>query len=81
LKLNVYNVSDLKLSRHDVESEESSGLKNENYIPLYFSSFEWLKENHEQIEKVNRRIVVKSHVPSPKLDENIHQNLQENKTP
>jgi hypothetical protein len=43
LKQNVYNVLDQKPSRHDVESKESNGLVNENYLPLCFSSFEWLK--------------------------------------
>jgi hypothetical protein len=47
LKQNVYNVSNQKASKHDVESEESSGLTNKNSLPLCFSSFEWLKENYE----------------------------------
>ena len=79
MKKNVYNVSDQKSSRHDVKSKESSRLGNENYLPLCFSSFEWLKENHEQIEKVDQRIVVKSHLPSPELDKDIQQDPQENK--
>ena len=36
---------------HDVEYEESSGLANENYLPLCFSSFELLKVNHEITEE------------------------------
>jgi hypothetical protein len=51
LKQNVYNVSNQKSSRHDVEYEESNGLANENYLPLCFSSFELLKVNHEIIEE------------------------------
>jgi hypothetical protein len=47
LKQNVYNVSNQKASKHNVEYEESNGLTNENYLPLCFSSFEWLKENHD----------------------------------
>jgi hypothetical protein len=47
LKKNVYNVSNQKSSRHDVEYEEISGLANENCLPLCFSSFELLKVNHE----------------------------------
>ena len=43
LKQKVNNVLEQKPSRHDVEFEESSGLANENYLPLCFSSFEWLK--------------------------------------
>jgi hypothetical protein len=74
-----YNVSDQKSSRHDVEYEESNGLANENYLPLCFSSFELLKANHEQIEKVDKRIVVKSHFPSPEIDEDIQQDFQQNK--
>jgi hypothetical protein len=46
-KKNVYNVSNHKSSRNDVEYEERSRLANENYIPLCFSSFELLKVNHE----------------------------------
>jgi hypothetical protein len=51
LQQNVYNVSNQKSSRHDVEYSESNGLANENYLPLCFSSFELLKENHEIIEE------------------------------
>jgi hypothetical protein len=51
LKKNVYNVSNQKSSRHDVEYEESNGLANENYLPLCFSSFELLKVNHEITEE------------------------------
>jgi hypothetical protein len=51
---NVYNVSNQKASRHDVEYEESSGLTNENYLPLCFSSFEWLKENHDITEETGK---------------------------
>jgi len=79
LKKNVYNVLDQKYSRHEVEYEESSGLANEKYLPLCFSSFEWLKTNHEQIEKVDQRFIVKSHFPCPELDEDIQQDPQENK--
>ena len=43
LKQNVYRVSNKKASKHEVESEESSGLTNKNSLPLCFSSFEWLK--------------------------------------
>jgi hypothetical protein len=41
------SVSNQKISKHEVESEESSGLTDKNSLPLCFSSFEWLKENHE----------------------------------
>jgi hypothetical protein len=51
LKKNVYNVSNQKSSRHDVEYSESNGLENENYLPLCFSSFELLKANHEITEE------------------------------
>jgi hypothetical protein len=51
LKKNVYNVSNQKSSRHDVEYEESNVLSNENYLPLCFSSFELLKVNHEITEE------------------------------
>jgi hypothetical protein len=54
LKQNVYNVSNQKSSRHDVEYEESSGFANENYLPLCFSSFEWLKENHDIAEETGK---------------------------
>jgi hypothetical protein len=50
-KHNVYNVSNNKSSSHDVEYEGSSGLANENYLPLCFSSFELLKVNHEITEE------------------------------
>jgi hypothetical protein len=40
LKKNVYNISNQKSSRHDVEYEERNGLENENCLPLCFSSFE-----------------------------------------
>jgi hypothetical protein len=51
LKQNVYNVSNRKSSRHDVEYSESNGLENENYLPLCCSSFELLKANHEITEE------------------------------
>jgi hypothetical protein len=51
LKKNVYNVSNQKSSKYDVEYEESSGLANENYLPLCFYSFELLKVNHEITEE------------------------------
>jgi hypothetical protein len=51
LKQNVYSVSNQKASKHDVESEERSGLTNKNSLPLCFSSLEWLKENHEISKK------------------------------
>jgi hypothetical protein len=51
LKKNVYNVSNQKSSKHDVEYEERSGLANENYLPLCFYSFELLKVNHEITEE------------------------------
>jgi hypothetical protein len=51
LKKNVCNVPNQKSSRHDVEYEESNGLTNENRLPLCFSSFELLKENHEITEE------------------------------
>jgi hypothetical protein len=51
----------------------------QNYLPLCFSSFEFLKENREQTKKDNQRIVVEIHSPSPELDEDIQQDLQENK--
>jgi hypothetical protein len=47
LKKNVYNVSNQKSSRYDVEYPKYNGLANENHLPLCFSSFELLKENHE----------------------------------
>jgi hypothetical protein len=46
-KNNVYNVSNQTSSSHGVEYEEISGLANEIYLPLCFSSFELLKVNHE----------------------------------
>jgi hypothetical protein len=46
LKQNVYNVSSQKEYENDVESEESSGIKNKISLPLCFSSFECLKANH-----------------------------------
>jgi hypothetical protein len=51
LKQNVNNVSDQKPSRYDVKFEESNRLANEEYLLLCFSSFEWLKENHEASKK------------------------------
>jgi hypothetical protein len=51
LKQNVYNVSNQKASRNDVEYEERSGLTDKNSLPLCFSSFEWLNENHDIAEK------------------------------
>jgi hypothetical protein len=51
LKQNVCSISNQKVSKHDVESEESSGLTDKNSLPLCFSSFEWLRENHETSEK------------------------------
>jgi hypothetical protein len=47
LNKNVYNVSNHKSSRHDVEYSEHNVLTNENHLPFCFSSFELLKENHE----------------------------------
>ena len=44
-------ISNQKISKHKVESEESNGLTDKNSLPLCFSSFEWLKENHEASEK------------------------------
>jgi hypothetical protein len=79
LKRNVNNVSDKKPSKYDVKFEESSRLANERYLPLCFSSFEWLKANHEKIEKFDQGIVVKSHFPSPELDEDIQQDSQQDK--
>jgi hypothetical protein len=52
LKKNFYSVSNQKVSKHDIESEESSGITNKNSLPLCFSSFEWLKENHEISKKI-----------------------------
>jgi hypothetical protein len=75
LKQNVNNVSEQIPSSHDVESEERSGLANEDYLPLCFSSFEWLKENHEKIEKFDKINIVKGHFPSPELDENIQRHI------
>jgi hypothetical protein len=51
LKKNVYNVSNQKSSKHDVEYSKTNGLANENYLALCFSSFELLKANHEIIEE------------------------------
>jgi hypothetical protein len=51
LKQNVYNVSNQKASRHGIGDEERNGLTNENSLPLCFSSFEWLKEIHDLVEK------------------------------
>jgi hypothetical protein len=51
LKENVFNVSNKKSYRNDVEYEERSGLANENCLPLCFSSFELLKVNHEITEE------------------------------
>jgi hypothetical protein len=39
---------------HNVEYEESSGLRDENYLPLCFSSFEWLKANHERTKETGK---------------------------
>jgi hypothetical protein len=54
LKQNVYNASNQKSSRHNVEYEESNGLTDENYLPLFFSSFEWLKANYERTEETRK---------------------------
>jgi hypothetical protein len=54
LKKNLYNVSNQKSSRHDVEYEEINGLFNENYLPLCFSSFELLRVNHEITEEAEK---------------------------
>ena len=75
LKKNVYNVSNKKSSRHGVEYEERSGLANEKYLPLWFSSFELSKANNEQTKKDDKRTVVQSHFPSPEIDEDIQQDF------
>jgi hypothetical protein len=62
LKQNVYNVSNQKSSRHDVEYEESSGLANENYLPLSFSSFELLKVNNEITEEAMKSDCIHSDI-------------------
>jgi len=79
LKKNFNNVSDEKSSRHDVESEESNRPANESYLSLCFSSFELLRANHEQIEKFGKSVVVQSHFPSSKIDEDIQLDFQQNK--
>jgi len=66
-----HTVSDQKPSRYDVEFEESNRLANESYLPLCFSSFELLRANHEKIEKFGESVVVQSHSPSSKIDEDI----------
>jgi hypothetical protein len=45
------NVSNQKSSRYDVEYPKYSGLADKNHLPLCFSSFELLKENHEITRK------------------------------
>jgi hypothetical protein len=45
-------ISNQKVSKHEVEGEQRSGLTDKNSLPLCFSSFEWLRENHEISEKV-----------------------------
>ena len=62
LKQNVYNVSNKKSSRHDVEYEESNGLANESYLPLCFSSFELLKEDHEMTKEALKSDCIHSDV-------------------
>jgi hypothetical protein len=54
LKQNVYNVSNHKSSKHDVEYEKSSELGNESYLRLFFSSFELLKVKHEITEEASK---------------------------
>jgi hypothetical protein len=36
-------ISNQRISKHEVESEESSRLTDNNYLPLCFTSFEWLR--------------------------------------
>jgi hypothetical protein len=79
LKKNVYNVSNQKSSRHDVDYEESGGLANENHLPLCFSSFEFLKINHGITKEDDKIIVVQIHFPCPEIDEDIQQDPQEKK--
>jgi hypothetical protein len=62
LKKNVYNVSNHKSSRHDVEYEQSNGLANEIYLPLCFSSFELLKANHEITKEEEKSIYIHSNI-------------------
>ena len=62
LKKNVYNVSNQKSSRHDVDYEESGGLANENHLPLCFSSFELLKVNHEITEEAEKSDCIHSDI-------------------
>jgi hypothetical protein len=45
-------VPNQKISKHEVESEESIGLIDKSSLPLCFSSFEWSRENYEISEKV-----------------------------
>jgi hypothetical protein len=37
---------------HGIESEERNGLIDKNSLPLCYSSFEWLRENHEISENI-----------------------------
>jgi hypothetical protein len=60
LKQNSCSVSNQKASKHDVESEERSGLTDKNSLPLFFYYFEWLRKNHE-ISKKNREFSMYSH--------------------
>ena len=50
--LKQYGISNQKISKHEVESEERIKLTDKNSLPLCFSSFEWLRENHEISEKI-----------------------------
>jgi hypothetical protein len=79
MKQNVYSASDQKLSMHNVGYEERNGIENEIYLPSCFYSFESLKSNHEQTEKVDKCIVAQSHLPSPKIGEDIQQDFQQDK--
>jgi hypothetical protein len=82
MKKNVYNVSNQKSSRYDVEYPGYNGLTNENNLPFCFSSFELLKENHEVIEEtgkyhcngtaLHRKIVVGEEYQRPSHDLNDH---------
>jgi hypothetical protein len=54
LKQNVYNASNQTSSRHDVEYPGYNGITNEKHLPLCFSSFELLKENHEVTKEARK---------------------------
>jgi len=79
LKQMVNNVLDQKTFRYDVEFKERNRPANESHLPLCFSSFKLLRDNHEKIEKVGKSVVVQSYFPSSKIDEDIQLGFQQNK--